>query len=76
MAQSYVGKSAISKGIGRAIRKFVVFGLRFQRRRLGRSMPRDEPWRLPRRACGEGSLATPRNSKFDREALPNCAFCV
>jgi PAB1-binding protein PBP1 len=26
MAQSYVGKPAISKGIGRAIRKFVAFG--------------------------------------------------
>jgi hypothetical protein len=25
MAQSYVGKRAISKGIGRVIRKFVVF---------------------------------------------------
>ena len=25
MAQSYVGKHAISKGIGRAIRKFVAF---------------------------------------------------
>lgn len=25
MPQSYVGKRAISKGIGRAIRKFVVF---------------------------------------------------
>jgi hypothetical protein len=28
MAQSYVGKRTISKGIGGAIRKFVVFGFR------------------------------------------------
>jgi hypothetical protein len=45
MAQSYVGKPAISKGIGRAIRKFVAFAFSahvLRRQRSVRTPPMDK----------------------------------
>ena len=71
MAQSYVGKPAISKGIGRAIRKFVAFAFSAhvlgQRRRACAACC-EAFFRQQTRSAGKPSLG-----KFKRSA--GCSCC-